>query len=590
LTVSQLDIGFAQDPMALDEVVLDLMPAAVCVCAADGTILRFNRRAVALWGRVPQLDGEERFCGAERVLTPEGRPIGLDETPMAEAIRTRRAVSDRELVVVRPDASRLHVIANVEPVFARSGRFAGAIACFHDISARIGSERRLREAEEHLRAVIEATPECVKVVARDGTLLQINPAGLAAVEADAPEQVAGSSVFAIVAPEHRDAWRACHARVCDGESLTWEFEIVGLRGRRRHLQTHAVPLSLPDGSTAQLSVTRDITESHAQEERLRDSERRLRELLQALPAAIYTTDAEGRITFFNEAAAELWGVRPEIGQTQWCGSWRMSWPDGTPLPLDQCPMARSLKESRPVRDVEAFVERPDGTRVAVLPYPTPLRDPDGRLVGAVNMLVDISRHKDAERHQRLLINELNHRVKNTLATVQSVAAQSFRGAAESAAFRSFEGRLVALAKAHDVLTRESWESADIGDVVGEAISAHRSDEADRFDVSGPSVRLAPQLALSLAMAVHELCTNAAKYGALSNAEGRVTIGWTKRTDRGRERLTFRWSESGGPPLVPPPRRGFGTRLIERGLAEELSAEVRLDFAPDGLRYEVDTEL
>src|SRR5260370_3242119 len=118
------------------------------------------------------------------------------------------------------------------------------------------------------------------------------------------------------------------------------------------------------------------------------------ELLEALPVAVYTTDAQGRITFFNQAAADLWGHRPELGSDQWCGSWRLYWPDGRPLPHDQCPMAITLKEGRPVRGMEAIAERPDGTRVNFLPYPTPLRDASGRLVGAVNLLMDIT-----ERHQ-----------------------------------------------------------------------------------------------------------------------------------------------------------------------------------------------
>src|ERR1700676_5170349 len=118
------------------------------------------------------------------------------------------------------------------------------------------------------------------------------------------------------------------------------------------------------------------------------------ELLEALPVAVYTTDAQGRITFFNQAAADLWGHRPELGSDQWCGSWRLYWPDGRPLPHDQCPMALTLQESRPIRGMEAIAERPDGTRVNFLPYPTPLRDASGRLVGAINLLMDITdRHK-----------------------------------------------------------------------------------------------------------------------------------------------------------------------------------------------------
>src|ERR1700719_311757 len=122
---------------------------------------------------------------------------------------------------------------------------------------------------------------------------------------------------------------------------------------------------------------------------------RFHELLEALPAAIYTTDTMGRVTFFNQAAGELSGRPPRVGSDRWCVTWRLYRPDGRPLPHDECPMAMALREDRPIRGIEAVVERPDGTRVRILPYPTPLHDASGRLVGAVNMLVDLTDRDNA---------------------------------------------------------------------------------------------------------------------------------------------------------------------------------------------------
>ena len=135
---------------------------------------------------------------------------------------------------------------------------------------------------------------------------------------------------------------------------------------------------------------------------LRQSEERLRHLVSALPAAIYTTDREGRITLFNDSAVDLWGRRPEIGKDMWCGSFRIFRPDGTPLPFDQCPMAVTLQEGRPLLGEEIVIERPDGTRRSVLPHPVPLRDSGGEIVGAVNMLVDITERKRAEVERSFL--------------------------------------------------------------------------------------------------------------------------------------------------------------------------------------------
>jgi PAS domain S-box-containing protein len=321
---------------------------------------------------------------------------------------------------------------------------------------------------------------------------------------------------------------------------------------------------------------------------LHENDRRFRELLDALPAAVYTTDVEGRITFFNEAAAELWGHRPELGRSEWCGSLRLRFSDGTPMRHDECPMAVTLREGRPVTG-EAIAERPDGTRIPFAAYPKPLRDASGRLTGAVNTLVDISHRKVHEESQLLLINELNHRVKNTLATVQSIAAQSFRDVADDQ-LQWFQGRLVALANAHDVLTRENWEGATIRGLLATVLAPLSGPDSSRCVASGPDLRLSPRVVLSLSMALHKLCTNAAKYGALSNDTGQVQVHWSLSGTNGNARLRLRWQEAGGPPVEPPRRKGFGSRLITRGIAHELSADVRLEFPATGVVCEIDAPL
>jgi two-component sensor histidine kinase/GAF domain-containing protein len=207
-------------------------------------------------------------------------------------------------------------------------------------------------------------------------------------------------------------------------------------------------------------------------------------------------------------------------------------------------------------------------------------DARGRAVRLLSIQTDITDRKRDEARQRLLINELNHRVKNTLATVQSIAAQTLRNASSLPRAREdFENRLLALSRAHDILTRRTWEGASVGEICGAATEAHGS---DRFDLSGPDLNLAPQTALSLSLALHELATNAAKYGALSVPAGRVAVAWALE---GR-RLRLTWRERGGPPVAPPGRKGFGSRLIERGLARELGGEARLTFAPEGVVCEV----
>ncbi|HEX4183266.1 MAG TPA: PAS domain S-box protein [Caulobacteraceae bacterium] len=252
------------------------------------------------------------------------------------------------------------------------------------------------ESEEFLRAIIETTPECIKVVARDGGLLQMNSAGLRMIGADSWQSVAGSSVLDLIAPEHRDAWRSNHERVCRGDSLSWDFDIISRSGVRRHTRTHAAPIRLADGAVGQLAVTRDVSVQKRLDQELLRRERFSRELFEALPAAVYTTDAGGRVTFFNRAAADMAGREPQPGD-KWCVSWKLYSPEGVFIAHDQCPMARSLRERRPIRGQEILIERPDGTRVPVMPFPTPMLDDDGELIGGVNMLVDVSDRKAAEQ-------------------------------------------------------------------------------------------------------------------------------------------------------------------------------------------------
>jgi two-component sensor histidine kinase len=196
---------------------------------------------------------------------------------------------------------------------------------------------------------------------------------------------------------------------------------------------------------------------------------------------------------------------------------------------------------------------------------------------------EIADRRQAEQHRELLINELNHRVKNTLATVQSVAAQTLRNSAvEKEARETFDGRLIALSQAHDLLTSGNWDSTSLGPVVGMALRPYRSDREDRFEIAGPEVRLAPKTALTIAMGLHELATNAFKYGALSNPAGRVSIRWRVEDGDAGPRLNLEWTERGGPPVSPPGRKGFGSRLIERGLAAELGGRVEIEYRQDGV--------
>lgn len=238
--------------------------------------------------------------------------------------------------------------------------------------------------------------------------------------------------------------------------------------------------------------------------------------------------------------------------------------------------------------VEKRLVRKDGRVIWLSVRSSPVRDADGHLLYIVRVIQDITERKGAEQRAKLLIDELNHRVKNTLATVQSLASQTARGAPTPQDFRErFEGRLIALSKAHDQLTQHHWESADLRDLLSGSFAPYPGAVPGRVSLRGEDIVLRPRAVLTLAMAVHELVTNAVKYGALSVPGGRIEIRWQPVEEpEGRKFLRIDWMEEGGPTVVEPQQRGFGSKLIEGSIAAELGGRARLTYAPEGLRCEM----
>ena len=438
-------------------------------------------------------------------------------------------------------------------------------------------------------------------------------------------------------------------------------------------------------------------------ESLLSGEDLFRALVDALPAAIYTTDGAGHITYYNEAAAQLWGRRPDLGHSDWCGSWKLFWPDGRPMPHNECPMAIAVKEKRAVRGLEAIAERPDGIRVPFIPFPTPIYDSQGRFIGAVNLLVDITDRRRAEeaiqrlasivessddaivaknldgiitnwnkgaerifgylseeivgrsiktiippeyhseedaiiqrikRGQRvehyetvrqrkhgsqvevsltispikdalgkvigaskiardiserrkneaqlaLLAREAEHRTKNVLATVQAAVRLTRAKTAED--FKKIvEGRIQALANVHGLFVESQWTGAALQSLIAKELAPYSQEGNTRSSIDGPNVVLEPGAAQTMAVVIHELATNAAKYGALSSPAGRVEVEWSLAN----ECLNIRWSEKNGPAVEPPACQGFGMRIVESMIGGHINSKVRFDWRSSGLCCEI----
>lgn len=236
-------------------------------------------------------------------------------------------------------------------------------------------------------------------------------------------------------------------------------------------------------------------------------------------------------------------------------------------------------------DTEILCRRKDGSEFWAGLLADPVRDKSDAIVQYFASFVDLTRHKEGQAQSKMLIDELNHRVKNTLATVQSIVWQASRANSDPEAIReAVESRLFALSRSHNLLTRENWHSAGLLDVLHDALEPFgvTAGRTERLVISGENIRLTTKAALALGIAFNELATNAMKYGALSNEKGSIRIDWTVEPTADGRLLVLSWREKDGPPVARPSRKGFGSQVIERGLTHELEGTVQLDYRPDGL--------
>ena len=544
------------------------------IVSGEGIVLRANQAELSLLG----YDAEE-YVGRHIAEFHADSPVIGD---ILQRLLRGEKLENYPARLRAKDGSIKHVM------ITSNGRFAGDkllnTRCFTvDVTGMLEAEAARKASEDRLSATYEAATIGIAEAGPGGELLRVNDA-LCKMLGRKREQLLSMTFYDYTHPEDAAKDKAQYERQVAGELERYVLRKKALKadGTVVYLDIHSSSVRDEAGFCYGVRIIQDVTEAQHLEDRLREGERHLRDLLEALPAAVYTTDAEGRITFFNRAAVEMAGRKPQQGD-KWCVTWRLFNPDGTPLPHDECPMAIALKEDRPVRGAEAIAERPDGSRVPFIPYPTPLHDADGKLVGAINMLVDITERKQAENRQKTLIDELNHRVKNTLATVQSLAAQTVRHA-DSAEdlYERLEARLLALSRAHDLLTRRHWEDAPLDCLVREILAPIDDGGLGRVNIEGASVSVSTRQALNLTMVLNELATNAVKYGALSVDEGKVGVKWSIEQQADCSFLVLDWRESDGPSVIPPTRRGLGSRLMERCIERDLGGDLDLAFLPEGL--------
>jgi PAS domain S-box-containing protein len=314
---------------------------------------------------------------------------------------------------------------------------------------------------------------------------------------------------------------------------------------------------------------------HEAVDAFRKRELTYREILEDLPIAIYTTDTEGRITYYNRACVELVGRRPELGVDKWCVAWKLFDESGATLEHGNSPTAVALKDQRPVRGVELVGERPDGSRYRFRPHPTPLFGPSGECIGAVNMLLDVTEERLAEERALLLAREVDHRSTNLLTVVQSLVRLTRENTLDS--YRAtIENRIAALALANRLVADARWQNVTLRSLAEVELGAFAG---RKIEISGDAIELSPQTAQSLGMLIHELCTNAVKYGALAFESGHVRLSWAIDDNHV---FMLKWEESGAAGVASPVRKNIGNAII-LGAVRQLRGEIFREWEPDGLR-------
>lgn len=445
----------------------------------------------------------------------------------------------------------------------------------------------LHSAEEPYRLLIERIHEGALTLTLDGGIRYANHA-MAQLLGLPLEQVIGQTVERFVAPADHPAWTALLAEGCAGGRR--EVGLAVADGTIAPVQVSVSPLTV-DGVDGLCAVVTDLTGQKLAEE-VASAGRLARLVLDHATEAMVVCDLDGIITHASQAAQCLSGRdRDLIGRSVAEALALRFMPSSTgPAEAEAASLDGYLAMVRSgtlVKGLDAELTGADGTTGYFRVSAGPLATGRKRIIGGIITLTDITDRRRAEEHQQMLMAELSHRVKNTLAVVQSIAQQSLKYSDSMADFsQAFNGRLQALAQAHSVLTSCHWLSADLESLIGEALGAYRPAGDPAIRLRCEPLAVTPSAAVALAMVIHELGTNSAKHGALAVAQGVLTVSAALEDGADGRYLRLVWHESGLTGLLAPSRVGFGTLLIRRTVTQQLAGDIDLSWLPGGLHGDI----
>ena len=514
-----------------------------------------------------------------------GRPIthfvsDLDYTSVqADVVSVQRdnQIIERDLRL--KDGTKSYVM-RIQPYRASENVVDGIVITFVDITERKQAER----VHARLAAIVTASDAAIVSNDRDGIITSWNSSAERLFGYSA-EELIGKSVTILI-PDDRSSEDSELRKRLENDERIENFETVRLcrDGSRLEISLAVSPIKDAEGRIIGFSkIARDITERKAIEQKLVVSEENYRTLFDLGPVAVYSCLASGVIQNFNGRAAELWGREPVSGDTDelFCGSHKLIRPDGSVLPHGECPMAEVLSgKISEARDAEILIERPDGSRITVLVNIRPIKNDHGELTGAINCFHDITERKKYEARLAMVSHELQHRSKNLLAVISSIANRTLSaGRTIDDARNAFVDRLAALGNANELLSHSDWRGATLKDVVERTLEPFGT----RFSIEGKRVMLNPNATQGFMLVLHELGTNALKHGAFSTSEGTAAISWSIRDNGGAPHLTFRWQERDGPRVTAPASTSFGTTLLQVAIGGLVSPP-HIEYAPEGMIF------
>ncbi|MHA6346318.1 PAS domain S-box protein [Roseivivax sp. CAU 1761] len=574
------------DPSVANAVLSQLVEGVI-VTDLDGRIIFVNDAAERLHGAKLLGVIPSEYASAYSLLTEDGQPYPPDLLPLSRAVLRGETVTDAKWRIVRPDGTVVHAIGSATPVRDREGRPAGAALTIRDDGLRLNYEASLREHEIRLQTLVDNLPGGVVYQIEtvdegpERRFTYISPSHFALTGIPAERVLEDAQVaYDLIHPDDRQSLAQAETEaLARQEALDIEVRFIRADGAIRWCRLISAPRTSAEGGLVWDGMQIDITDQKAAEEEIEESRRRMDAILNNTRMAVFLMDARQHCVYANAAAEELTGYSfAEMEGRPLHDVVHHTRPDGSPYPLEECPIDRAFPERAQVEGEELFIAR-DGSFYPVAFTASPVLDDAEKPVGTVIEVRSIAAEKAAAEAEKLLAHEVDHRAKNALALVQSIVRLT-PFVTRDAYVSAIEGRIAALAGVHSLLAQNRWTGASLLTVIERELAAYADGNSDRLQLSGPTATIKPELLQPLSMIIHELATNAVKYGSLSAPGGSIAVTWTLT-----EQLEIVWTERGGPEVSEPETIGFGSRLMA-GAAKQIGGSVEHFWPKEGLRCRI----